>query len=376
LDIARKATAPPEGFNIYRKLQRLMNTRLAMVENGEPMDWGCAEMLSLGSLLLEGTSVRLTGQDSQRGTFSHRHGVWHDVKTGDQYWPLSHLAEKQGELTLLNSMLSELAVVGFEYGLSSADPTRLTIWEAQFGDFANMAQPIIDQFLSSAEAKWQRMSGFVMLLPHGYEGQGPEHSSARLERYLQLCSEKNMQVCCPTTPAQYFHMLRRQMHRPFRKPLIVMMPKSLLRHKESTSHIDELTSGEFQNILDDPDSPDPKKVRRVLFCSGKVFFDLLDGRRTKKADSVAIVRMEQLHPFPKPECERVLKHYSKAEEWVWVQEEPQNQGSWDYVEPKLKGLVDGPVSYIGRRPGAATATGVHRVHTREQESIVEQATDI
>ena len=376
--IARKATQVPEGFSAYRKLQRLLGSRLDMVEGQTPMDWGCAEMLAFGSLLLEGTSVRLTGQDCQRGTFSHRHAVWHDVKTGQPYVPLENLEEGQGNFTVLNSMLSELAVLGFEYGISSADPRQLTLWEAQFGDFSNMAQPIIDQFISSAESKWQRMSGFVMLLPHGFEGQGPEHSSARLERYLALCAEENMQVCCLTTPAQYFHALRRQMHRNFRKPLILMMPKSLLRRKDSTSSVEDLTRRGFQTVIDDPAAPVPEGVRRVLFCTGKIYFDLVEARDKRQVESVALVRVEQLHPFPWEEVGEVLKRYQQAEEICWVQEEPQNMGSWDFTEPKLrKALSDTKaVSYIGRRPTASTATGVQKAHLAQQAEVVDTALDL
>jgi 2-oxoglutarate dehydrogenase E1 component len=269
--IAEKATTTPEGFSMYRKLDRLVKARRDMVVGDTPMDWGCAEMLSFGSMLLDGISIRLSGQDCQRGTFSHRHGVWHDHENGQQYWPLAHLSPDQGEFTLLNSMLSELAVVGFEYGISSADPSRLTMWEAQFGDFSNMAQPIIDQFISSAEQKWQRMSGLVMLLPHGYEGQGPEHSSARIERFLSLCSQNNMQLAVPTLPSQYFHILRRQMKRNFRKPLVLVMPKSLLRHKDSVSSVENLSDDQFKLVLDDPKVKSPKKVKRLLFCSGKAY---------------------------------------------------------------------------------------------------------
>lgn len=373
--IADRATTTPDGFNIYRKLDRLVKTRRDMVFGDTPMDWGCAEMLAFGSLLLEGTMVRLSGQDCQRGTFSHRHGVWHDHENGRQYWPLAHLSEDQGEFTLLNSMLSELAVVGFEYGISLADPRRLSIWEAQFGDFSNMAQPMIDQFISCAEQKWQRMSGLVMLLPHGFEGQGPEHSSARIERYLALCSQDNMQVAVPTLPGQYFHLLRRQIKRDFRKPLILFMPKSLLRHKDSTSSLEDLTDHVFYPILDDPLVKRPGNIRRLVFCTGKVYFDLLAAQNERNVKDVAVIRVEQLHPFPWKEVAEILARYSKTEEVVWAQEEPQNMGSWDFAEPKLRKALENrlPVGYAGRKPSASPATGLMGRHLKEQADLVDDA---
>jgi 2-oxoglutarate dehydrogenase E1 component len=375
VQIAEKATTAPPDFKMYRKLDRLVKTRLDMVAGDTPMDWGCAEMLSFGSLLLEGISVRLSGQDCQRGTFSHRHGVWHDNENGRQYWPLANLSEDQGEFTLLNSMLSELAVVGFEYGISSADPWRLTMWEAQFGDFSNMAQPIVDQFISSAEQKWQRMSGLVMLLPHGYEGQGPEHSSARIERYLALCSQNNMQVAIPTLPAQYFHLLRRQMKRSFRKPLILVMPKSLLRHKDSVSTLADLTDRQFRPVVDDPEVSDPKKVKRLLFCSGKVYFDLQDQRIEWDEQGVAVIRIEELNPFPFEAVKAVIDRYDQSDEVFWVQEEPINMGSWDFTEPKLRKVLEDriPVQYAGRKPSASTATGVTQIHLEELSTFVNEA---
>ena len=377
IEVAEKATTVPDGFNIYRKMQRLLDTRMEMVQGKTPIDWGCAEMLAFGTLLLEGVDVRLAGQDSQRGTFSHRHSVWHDIKNGQLHAPLNNLSDDQGTFTAINTMLSELAVLGFEYGVSYANPHKLTIWEAQFGDFANGAQAIVDQFISSSEAKWQKMSGLVMLLPHGFEGQGPEHSSARLERYQAQCAEDNMQVGCPTTPAQYFHLLRRQMLRTFRKPLILMMPKSLLRHKDSVSTMDDLSKHTFLPVIDDPANPDPYKVKRVLFCTGKVFFDLAAGREEQHTEKVAIVRIEEHYPFPWEEAQAILDKYGDVEV-CWVQEEPQNMGSWDFMEPKLRKLLDnhGTVRYIGRRPTAATATGIQKVHQSEQQEIVETSLDI
>ncbi|MBT3601804.1 MAG: 2-oxoglutarate dehydrogenase E1 component, partial [Candidatus Latescibacteria bacterium] len=377
IDIATKATTVPEGFNIYRKMQRLLDTRIEMVNGKTPIDWGCAEMLAFGTLLAEGVDVRLAGQDAQRGTFSHRHSVWHDIKNGKLHAPLAFLSEDQGIFTAINTMLSELAVLGFEYGVSYANPHKLTIWEAQFGDFANGAQAIMDQFISSSEAKWQKMSGLVMLLPHGFEGQGPEHSSARLERYQALCAEDNMQVGCLTTPAQYFHILRRQMLRDFRKPLVLMMPKSLLRHKDSVSTMDDLSKGAFQPVIDDPANLDPNKVKRVVFCTGKVFFDLMAGRDEKEVENVALVRIEEHYPFPWTETKAILEKYGDTEV-CWVQEEPQNMGSWDFMEPKLRKSLDNktPVQYIGRRPTAATATGIQKVHQAEQLEIVETSLDV
>ncbi|MCZ6634047.1 MAG: 2-oxoglutarate dehydrogenase E1 component, partial [bacterium] len=377
-DIAEKATTIPEGFHIYRKLDRLMQARVDMVQGKMPLDWGCAEMLSFGSLMMEGTPVRLVGQDAQRGTFSHRQAAWHDQETGEVYIPLANLSEDQGVFTLVNTMLSEFALLGFEYGVSSAEPRQLTLWEAQFGDFANMAQPIVDHFISSSESKWQRMCGLVMLLPHGFEGQGPEHSSARLERYLALCAEDNMQVGYLTTPAQYFHILRRQMLRAFRKPLILMQPKSLLRHKGSTSPIADFYKGHFHPLLDDPDQPDPGGIKRLVFCSGKVFFDLNDGRVEREQDAVALVRIEELYPFPWDDVAAILEKYAQADEICWVQEEPQNMGSWDFVEPKIrKTLGDAKlVRYIGRRATASTATGIQSTHLAEQKAIVDTTLDL
>ena len=376
IDIAQKATTVPEGFHVYRKLVRQLEHRLQMVQGNVPMDWGCAEMLAFGSLLVEGFPVRLAGQDSQRGTFSHRQAVWHDVENGSIYSPLNHLSADQGGFRVYNTMLSELAVLGFEFGVSYANPRKLTIWEAQFGDFANGAQMIIDQFISSSEAKWEKMSGLVMLLPHGFEGQGPEHSSARLERFQALCAEDNMQVGCPTLPAQYFHLLRRQMLRAFRKPLILMMPKSLLRHKESISTLEDLSEGAFYPVLDDPAQPDPGGVKRVVFCTGKVFFDLKEGRDKKGEERLALVRIEEHYPFPWDEVGAILEKYGDADIF-WGQEEPQNMGSWDFMEPKLRKLLDNKksVRYLGRKPTAATATGIQSVHLVEQQEIVETALD-
>jgi 2-oxoglutarate dehydrogenase E1 component len=375
--VAEAATRVPAGFTINPKLQRLLTARRDMVEGKRPVDWGCAELLAFGSLLLEGVPVRLAGEDSERGTFSHRHAVWYDVQTGDRYIPLAHLAAAQAPFTILNTMLSELAVLGFEYGISSADPRRLVLWEAQFGDFANGAQPIIDQFIASAEAKWQRMSGLVLLLPHGYEGQGPEHSSARLERYLQLCAERNMQVCYPTTPVQYFHVLRRQMHRSFRKPLILMTPKSLLRHERSTSALEEFAAGGFLTVIDDPAVASADGVRRVLLCSGKIYYDVVAARDERGSAEIAVVRVEQLYPFPQEELRSILRRYHRATAAAWVQEEPRNMGAWNFVQPRLPQLLPDAweLAYCGRDEAASPATGFHSLHQSEQAAIIDQALD-
>jgi 2-oxoglutarate dehydrogenase E1 component len=361
----------PEGFTAHPKLLPLLERRHKEFLGGKPVDWGLAELLSFGSLLLEKNPVRLSGQDSRRGTFSSRHSVLYDFHTGEPYTPLNHVAPGQAPFSVYDSLLSEPAVLGFEYGYSLDAPQTLVLWEAQFGDFANGAQVIIDQFIASGSSKWQRDSGVVLLLPHGYEGQGPEHSSARLERYLQLCAEDNMQVVYPSTPAQYFHVLRRQMKRNFRKPLVAMTPKSLLRHKACVSPVEELVRGRFEEVLDDTDV-DPAAVRRVLLCSGKIYYELLDRRTQEKANDVAIVRVEQLYPFPEEPLSRALKRYRKAKELVWVQEESQNNGAWTFVEPRLRALGHA-VEYVGRDASASPATGSSQVHKREQKEIVESA---
>ena len=375
--IAERATGIPQGFNVHRTVERIMATRREMVEGKKPVDWGCGEMLAYATLLAEKVPVRLTGQDVQRGTFAHRHAVWHDTKTGERYNSLSNVARDQAPFEAINTMLSELAVLGFEYGISSADPRRLIIWEAQFGDFANGAQLIIDQYISGGEAKWHRMCGLVMLLPHGYEGMGPEHSSARLERFLQLCAKNNQQVIYPSTPAQIFHALRRQMHRVFRKPLIVMTPKSLLRHKSCVSHISEFTRGGFRNVIDDVNAAEPERIQRVVMCTGKVYYDLVAGREDKGLDEVAIVRVEQLYPFPDSELSEVFERYPNAEEYVWVQEESMNMGAWYFIQPLLDDILPaGQVRYVGRDEAASPAVGDAAQHQAEQREIVEQAMDL
>lgn len=340
-----------------------------------PLDWGFAENLAYATLLTEGFEVRLTGQDSGRGTFFHRHAVWHCQNRGETYIPLKNLSPSQPRFTVIDSLLSEEAVVGFEYGFSTTEPNCLTLWEAQFGDFVNGAQVIIDQFISSGEAKWGRLCGLTLLLPHGYEGQGPEHSSARLERFLQLCAEHNMQVCVPSTPAQMFHMLRRQMRQDFRKPLIVMTPKSLLRHKLSVSPLEDLTRGSFRRLIDEVDDVQPAKVTRVVFCSGKVYFDLLESRRTDGLHNVAIVRVEQLYPFPADEYAAVIRKYAQAREIVWCQEEPQNQGAWYQTAHYFReNMREGQkLHYAGRPASASPAGGYKARHDERQKALVEQA---
>jgi 2-oxoglutarate dehydrogenase E1 component len=370
--IAQTSVSVPENFRVNPKLARILATRVKSVESNGPLDWASAEMLAIGSLLMEGTPVRLSGQDSRRGTFSQRHAVLLDSNTGEKYTPLNHLGQGLPEFCVYDSLLSEAAVLGFDYGYSLEEPKMLIMWEAQFGDFANGAQVIIDQFIAPAESKWGRGSGIVMLLPHGYEGQGPEHSSARLERFLSLCAEENIQVAVPSTPAQYFHLLRRQVRRNFRKPLIVMTPKSLLRHKLAVSPLEPLTSGHFRNVVDDPATPD--RARRVLLCSGKVYYDLLAKREElDRGGDIAIIRLEQLYPWPADELKRIFGQYKAAREWVWVQEESQNMGAWTFVAPRLQELMDFPFQYVGRDASASPATGSKQVHDREQEELVEAA---
>ena len=370
--ITERVVEVPAGFSVNPKLARLLAGRLKTFEAKEPLDWAFAETLAIGSLLWEDTPVRLSGQDSRRGTFSQRHAVLVDTQTEERFIPLNHLKENQAEFCVYDSLLSEAAVLGFDYGYSLDEPHMLIMWEAQFGDFANGAQVIIDQFIASAESKWGRASGLVMLLPHGYEGQGPEHSSARLDRFLQLCAEENIQVAVPSTPSQYFHLLRRQVRRSFRKPLVVMTPKSLLRHKQAVSPLDQLTVGHFHDVIDDPAAPE--RARRVLLCSGKVYYDL-SARRAAVAGQrdVAIIRIEQLYPWPIELLRSVVKRYPSAREWVWVQEESQNMGAWTFVAPRLEELLKVPVQYVGRDASASPATGSKLVHDREQAEIVEAA---
>jgi len=363
----------PADFTPSARVRKLLEDRQARIARGEALDWGAGETLAYGSLLLEGTPVRVSGQDTVRGTFGHRHAAIFDANDGRSWVPLNHVRDEQAQLEAINSPLSEEAVLGFEYGMSSGDPRRLTVWEAQFGDFVNSAQVIIDQFIASGESKWQRMSGLVLLLPHGYEGQGSEHSSARLERFLQLTADRNIQVIVPTTPAQIFHALRRQIHRSFRKPLIVMSPKSLLRHPQAVSSLRELTDGGFRLTLDDPRAS--STPRRLVVCAGKIFYALDAARRDAQRDDVALVRVEQLYPFPADEMRALLERYASATEVCWVQEEPANQGAWWFVRPLLSPLLrpDVRFSYIGRVEAAGVATGSHQIHQAEEQAILEQA---
>jgi 2-oxoglutarate dehydrogenase E1 component len=372
----------PTNFNIYPKLHRILETRADMFKGNKGLDWGSAEALALGSLLLEGTPIRFVGQDAQRGTFSHRHACLHDYNTGAKYYPLANLGQTTGQkaadFIIVNTMLSELAVLGFEYGFSSADPRNLVIWEAQFGDFVNGAQPIIDQFLAGAESKWQKFCGLVLLLPHGYEGAGPEHSSAYMERFLALCAENNMQVVQPSVPGQYFHLLRRQMKRTFRKPLVCYMPKSLLRAEASTSSLEDLANETFQLVLDDPANPPRERVHRLLMCSGKVFFALDAERRKHKREDVAIVRVEQFYPFPQKEIQAILAKYRSAQEVVWVQDEPRNRGAWMFMQDRLQNMIPetAVLKYVGREEAASSATGSHKLHDMEAAELLTAALDI
>jgi 2-oxoglutarate dehydrogenase E1 component len=365
----------PANHKLHPRVQRIMDERRRMAAGEVGCDWGFAENLAYATLLAANFHVRLIGQDSRRGTFFHRHAALIEQTTGEAFVPLAHVASDPRAFMVADSLLSEEAVLGFEYGYSTTSPDTLVIWEGQFGDFVNGAQVLIDQFISSGEAKWGRLCGLTLFLPHGYEGQGPEHSSARLERFLQLCAEYNMQVCVPSTPAQMFHMLRRQMLRPLRKPLIVMTPKSLLRHELSVSSLADLTGSGFATVIDDLDAPPPASVRRVVFCSGKVYFDLLKARRTEALAGVALVRIEQLYPFPGVEYAAVLARYPNAVDLIWCQEEPQNQGAWFQIRHRLQEYAGESrvVHYAGRASASAPATGLARIHESEQRELVQTA---
>ncbi|MGY8961716.1 MAG: 2-oxoglutarate dehydrogenase E1 component, partial [Alphaproteobacteria bacterium] len=386
-EVGHAISEPPKNMNINRKILRQLDNKRKMFESGEGLDWSTAEALSFGTLLIESTQVRLSGEDCRRGTFSQRHAVLIDQDTEEDYIPVNNIRFGQAPFEVIDSPLSEFGVLGFEYGYSSAEPHALVIWEAQFGDFANGAQVIIDQFISSGETKWLRMNGLVMLLPHGYEGQGPEHSSARLERYLQLCGEDNMQVCNITTPANYFHMLRRQVHRDFRKPLIVMTPKSLLRHKRCVSRLEEFATGtSFHRVLwDDAKMAgqlvSDEKIRRVVLCTGKVYFDLLEEREKRGVKDVCILRLEQLYPFPRKALREELAQFKKAE-IVWCQEEPENMGAWTFVDRKVEAIMTEldmdyqRPRYVGRAEAAAPATGLMSRHVKEQAALVDEALSV
>jgi 2-oxoglutarate dehydrogenase E1 component len=371
ISLARKLNSVPTGFSLHPKLKRLLRERLESVEGGAGIDWANAETLAFASLLTEGTPIRLSGQDSGRGTFSQRHSVLIDTTTEKHLIPLNELEKTQAPFVVYDSMLSEAGVLAFEYGYSLAQPDCLVIWEAQFGDFANNAQAIIDLYIISGESKWQRLSGVVLLLPHGFEGLGPEHSSARLERFLQLTADDNIQVCNPTTPAQYFHLLRRQSKSTYRKPLIIMTPKSLLRHPSAVSKREELSKGSFRAVLDDPNHPEVPGT--VLLCSGKIFYELLQRRNALQKTDVAILRIEQLYPFPEFQLQKVISNYRQTKSWYWVQEEPENMGAWKFVKPQIEVLTERPIAYIGRKAASSPATGFPRIYRKEQDAIIQQA---
>jgi 2-oxoglutarate dehydrogenase E1 component len=386
--VGKALSTPPANFNLHKTIIRQLEAKAKMFETGEGFDWATCEALAFGTLLNEGCYVRLSGQDSQRGTFSQRHAALVDQQTEERYFPLQHIGEKQGCFEVVDTLLSEEAVLGFEYGYSTAEPKALVLWEAQFGDFANGAQVVIDQFIASGEMKWLRMSGLTLLLPHGYEGQGPEHSSARLERYLQLCAQDNIQVCVPTTPANYFHILRRQMHRSFRKPLIVLTPKSLLRHKKCVSFLSDMTPGtSFHRVLRDQAEAVPgattiqlvpdEQIRRVVLCTGKVYFDLMEEREKRGENRIQILRIEQLYPFPENVLAQELNRFPKAE-LVWCQEEPKNQGAWNFVKPRIEATVaklggQSSPRYAGRPEYASTAAGLMKQHLAELAAFLNEA---
>jgi len=375
-EIGKKITATPNGFNVHPKLQKLLEQRSKMVEKDGPgVDWPMAELLAFGSLAKDGHHVRLSGQDCQRGTFSSRQAVLRDYETGAPYYSMNNIAPGQASVEILNSPLSELGVMGFEFGYTVADKDALVLWEGQFGDFVNGAQIVIDQFLVASEAKWGQTSCLTLLLPHGYEGMGPEHSSGRPERFLQLCGNANIQVAIPTTAAQYFHILRRQICREFRKPLVIMSPKSLLRHAKVVSSLTEFEKGQFEEVLDDGRIKDPKAVTRLVFCTGKIYYEMLEATSTAPEGEVALVRVEQLYPFPGKKVESIIARYKNVSDVLWVQEEPQNMGAWTFVRPRLEALLSDPkkLRYVGRRDSGTTAEGSTKAHTTEQARIINEA---
>jgi 2-oxoglutarate dehydrogenase E1 component len=376
--LGEKMCSVPEGHTLQSRVNKLYNDRRTMLQGDKPLDWGAAETLAYATLVSEGTPIRFTGQDAGRGTFFHRHAVLHNQKDASTHMPLQHITETQAPIEIYDSVLSEEAVLAYEYGYATAEPNTMTIWEAQFGDFANGAQVVFDQFLSSGEQKWGRLCGLTMLLPHGYEGQGPEHSSARLERFLQLCANHNWQVVIPSTPAQVYNMLRRQMVRPMRRPLVVMSPKSLLRHPLATSSLEELAEGKFHNVISEIDDIQPSEVTRVVLCSGKVYYDLLEQRRKNEQTNIAIVRVEQLYPFPHDELADVIAQYSHVQDWVWCQEEPQNQGAWYCSQHHFyTAIPDGSsLTYAGRDASASPAVGYISVHNQQQKALIQAALTI
>ena len=376
-DVANRVNKIPDGIKVQRQVGKLYDDRRKMAGGALPLNWGMAELLAYGTLLEEGYPIRITGQDVRRGTFSHRHAVVFNQKDGEAYLPMANLSKDQPRFDIYDSVLSEEAVLAFEYGYATTAPKGLIIWEAQFGDFANGAQVVIDQFIASGEHKWARLSGLTMLLPHGFEGQGPEHSSARLERFLQLCAEHNMQVVIPTTPAQIFHLLRRQAIRPMRRPLIIMSPKWILRHKLATSSLEELANGEFQNVIADSEI-DPAKATRVVLCSGKVYYHLYEERAARGIDDIALIRIEQLYPFPEIELEEALKPYVNVKDAVWCQEEPINQGAWYSSQHHMRHVLQRidpmlHLRYVGRAASAAPACGYMTTHLEEQKQFIDEA---
>ena len=368
---ANRLNTVPSEFSLNPKLERMLQKRLDAVNTGSGIDWANAETLAFASLLTEGIPIRLSGQDSGRGTFSQRHSVLIDLETGHKFIPLNAIDKNQATFSVYDSMLSEAGILGFEYGYSLAQPMGLVIWEAQFGDFSNNAQSVIDLYIASGESKWKRLSGLVLLLPHGLEGLGPEHSSARMERFLQLCADENIQVCNLTTPAQYFHLLRRQVFSRFRKPLIIMAPKSLLRHPMAVSDLSDMDSGYFQQVLDDSDKR--KNPGRILFCSGKIYYELLQERRKLKKRDTVIVRIEQMYPFPESQLANIVNKYRNLRKYFWVQEEPENMGGWVFIRSRLKKIIGKPIQYIGRQASASPATGFPHIYRQEQAAIVDLA---
>jgi len=376
--LSKAITELPPDMKLHGRVQRIIDERVRMAAGDVDMDWGFAETMAYAALIEDGFDCRLVGQDSGRGTFFHRHAVLHNQVNNREYTPLQHIVDRSDAFRVIDSLLSEEAVLGFEYGYATTEPNTLVIWEGQFGDFVNGAQVVIDQFISSGDAKWGRLCGITLFLPHGYEGQGPEHSSARLERFLQLCAEHNLQVCVPSTPAQMFHMLRRQMIRAYRKPLIIMTPKSLLRHKMAVSPLASLSAGEFQLIVPEAENIAVEKTRRLVFCSGKVYYDLLESRQVHGISDIALIRIEQLYPFPISEYADVLQQYKHVDDIVWCQEEPQNQGAWYQIRHRLQEpLKDHQQLYYAGRPGAAApASGIFKIHLQQQQALVEAALDI
>ena len=375
--LAKKITKVEDGVVMQRQVEKIYEDRRKMARGALALNWGMAELLAYATLLEEGYPIRMTGQDIGRGTFSHRHAVIHNQKDGQSFIPLKNVPKKPSDFEIYDSFLSEEAVLGFEYGYASTSPKGLVIWEAQFGDFANGAQVVIDQFITSGEHKWGRMCGLTMLLPHGYEGQGPEHSSARLERFLQLCAEHNIQVCVPTTPAQVYHMIRRQAIRPMRRPLVVLSPKWILRHKLATSSMEDLANGQFFNLIQDREA-DKAKTNRLILCSGKVYYHLYEARQEKNIDDVALVRIEQLYPFPDSELSEALQEYTNLKDVIWCQEEPINQGAWYSSQHHMRSIINRfdenlTLSYVGRKASAAPACGYMSLHLEEQERFINEA---